>query len=175
MFKKIKNLFYSFFYGLKGAENEMFVSKHSINSDTNFTQQIQQDNLGENLLKGEVKQEVMDLRYSTYSVSRESESYEYVGDGVAIKKERKPFDINNFSFIQKNKIFCDGVLDSMNETNGQDEFTILCTYKDVNRFKLERFIDYIYVNTINNNAKITFRFNKSYDFKNPMTKLFYNE
>lgn len=173
--KKIKGFVYSFFYGLKGAENEMFVSKHTINSDTNFTQQIQQDNLGENLLKGEVTQEVMDLRHSTYSVSRESESYEYIGDGVAIKKDKEPFDINNFSFIQRNKFFCKGILETIDETNKQDEFTLICTYKDISRFKLERFIEYISIKTVNSNAKITLRFNKSYDYSNPMTKLFYNE
>lgn len=175
MFKKIKSYFYGLFYGLKQAENEMFVSKNSSMSDTNITCQIKDRNVGKDLLKGEVTQEVEDLRYSTYAVYRESGNYEYVGDGVSVKKEKGNIDLNNFSFIQRNKIFCKGLNESFNEENVEEEFTLKFVYNDVSRFKLERYVEYITINFNNGISKISLRFNKSFDINTPITKMFYNE
>ena len=88
MLNKIKKYLYGFFYGLKNADSEMFTSKHSSSSDSSYIQQIKETNVGKDLLKGEVTQEVEDLRYSTYAVYREANQYEYIGNGVAIKKEK---------------------------------------------------------------------------------------
>ena len=78
MLTKLKKYLYGFFFGLKNADSEMFSSKHTSNSDSNYIQQIKETNVGKDLLKGEVTQEVEDLRYSTYSVYRESNQYEYI-------------------------------------------------------------------------------------------------
>ena len=181
MLKKIKffllNFFYAFSYGLKNAESEMFVSKNSSNSDSDFNLQIKDTNIGKDLLKGEVTQEVEDLRYSTYSVYKESKNYEYIGDGVAIKKDKVPFDINNFKFTQRNKKFCMSIKESLDceVFNGIDDFTLSIVYYNTPRFKLERFVDFITVRGLDGNVEITLRFDKSYDLSNPLTKMFFNE
>ena len=81
MIKKIKNFFkrfiYGFSYGLKSAENEMFMTKSSSNVDSSYVKQIRDVNVGKDLMKGEVSQEVKDLRYSTYTIYKESKNYEY--------------------------------------------------------------------------------------------------
>jgi hypothetical protein len=181
MIKKISNFFSGLFYGLasgfKNAESEMFTSKHSPNSDSGYVQQIKEQNIGKDLLKGEVTQEVEDLRYSTYKVYRESDNYEYIGNGMSVKKEVQPFNINNFTFVQKNKIFCKGVYESFDETkeNDADKFTLTIVYDNTPRFRLERFVECLTVNGVNGIVDITFRFNKAYDLTSPITKMFFNE
>jgi hypothetical protein len=180
MIKKISNFFARFFYGLgfgmKNAESEMLLSKNSSNSESSYVQQIKEQNVGKDLLKGEVTQEVEDLRYSTYKVYKESNNYEYLGDGVAIKKEKKDFNINNFSFVQRNKIFCKSVYESFEESvEDMDKFTLTVIYETSPRFKIERFTECLTVRGVNGNIDITFRFNKAYDLSSPITKMFYNE
>lgn len=177
MLTKLKKYLYGFFFGLKNADSEMFSSKHTSNSDSNYIQQIKETNVGKDLLKGEVTQEVEDLRYSTYSVYKESNQYEYIGNGISIKKERGNIDYNNFKFVQRNKLFCKSVYESLNdeEVNDLDGFTLTFTYNDVNRFKIERYVEYITVHIVNGVANLTLRFNKDYDISTPLTRMFYNE
>lgn len=170
-------LFYGLGFGMKNAESEMLLSKNSSNSESSYVQQIKEQNVGKDLLKGEVTQEVEDLRYSTYKVYKESNNYEYLGNGVAIKKEKKDFNINKFSFVQRNKIFCKSVYESFDETKDEDadKFTLIIGYETSPRFKLERFAECLTVCGTNGNVDITFRFNKAYDLSSPITKMFYNE
>jgi hypothetical protein len=181
MIKKISNFFSRFFYGLgfgmKSAESEMLLSKNSSNSESSYVQQIKEQNVGKDLLKGEVTQEVEDLRYSTYKVYKESNNYEYLGNGVAVKKETKDFNINNFSFVQRNKIFCKGVYESFDETKDgdADKFTLMIVYETSPRFKIERFTECLTVRGINGVVNVTFRFNKDYDLSSPLSRMFYNE
>lgn len=180
MKKKISNFFTKLLYGLgfgmKNAESEMLLSKNSSNTDSSYAQQIKEQNVGKDLLKGEVTQEVEDLRYSTYKVYQESNNYEYLGNGVAVKKEKVNFNINNFSFIQRNKMFCKSVYESFDEsTEDMDKFTLIVAYETSPRFKLERFTECLTVCGKNGNVDITFRFNKAYDLTSPITKMFYNE
>lgn len=178
--KKIKlffvRLFYGLLSGLKKADSEMFLGKNSVLTDSNCVEQLQEENIGKDLLKGEVTQAVEDLRYSTYSVYRESNNYEYLGDGIAIKKDVKKIDINNLSFVQKNKLFCQSVLETLDDVDEEkDKFTLVIVYNTTSRFRLERFIEYVFVNIINGVATITFKFARQYDIKTPMTRMFYNE
>ena len=170
-------LFYGLGFGMKNAESEMLLSKNSSNSESSYVQQIKEQNVGKDLLKGEVTQEVEDLRYSTYKVYKESNNYEYLGNGVAIKKEKNDFNINKFSFVQRNKIFCKSVYESFDETKDEDadKFTLIIGYETSPRFKLERFAECLTVCGTNGNVDITFRFNKAYDLSSPITKMFYNE
>lgn len=173
----LKRFIYGFSYGLKSAENEMFMAKSSSNVDSSYVQQIKDVNVGKDLMKGEVSQEVKDLRYSTYTIYKESKNYEYQGDGIAIKKEVIPFNINNFTVVQKNKEFCKGIGESLDENidSNYDQFTLTFAYENSPRFRVERFVDTITVSCINGVVNLILRFNKAYDLSNPMTRMFYNE
>ena len=46
---------------------------------------IEQNSLLNSLLRGEVTQEVEELRYETYKAEEESNNYKYIGNGVAMK------------------------------------------------------------------------------------------
>jgi hypothetical protein len=91
MFKKtwinIKTLFHLFFRGLHQADKVAFGSKEeSLNKNSSFEQQQEQDCVWNDVLKGELTQRVKDLRYSTSHAVRESTKYQYIGNGVVQKK-----------------------------------------------------------------------------------------
>lgn len=148
MINKIKRFFYNVIYslpfGMKAANDEMFSQKTSINTDNvGVHQVIQENNIGKDLLKGEVTQQVEELRYRTYKVERESNKYEYLGDGVAVKKDKKVFDINTIHFKQNNQYLYKSIYDELNRVDvkqyGVDEYTLSIVYDSQPKFKLEKY------------------------------------
>jgi hypothetical protein len=139
---KIKNLFYSLPFGLKAADTEIMGSNVSGDgNDTVINQQVNDKRVAKHLLKGEITQEVEELRYRTYKVDRETDKYEYIGNGMAVKKEKK---INNgiIKFSQENKLICDDVLTELKRVNsyGVENYTIKIDYNSPVRFKMQEFL-----------------------------------
>lgn len=167
MIKDIKRKFYNFLYslpfGMKAANDEMLSQKSSSETDSVGVHQVINENrLSKNLLKGEVTQQVEELRYRNYKVVRESENYKYLGDGVAIKQEEKKFDFNNFHLIQENKQICNSISDEMNRVDtkqySNEEYTLTIVYDSIPRFKLEKYCRYFEVNANNDCYDIILRF-----------------
>lgn len=167
MIKKIKRYFYNFLYslpfGMKAADDEIFTQKVSNNSDNvGINRVIQQNSLAMDLRKGEVTQQVEELRYRTYAVERESSKYEYLGDGVAVKKNIKEFDINNFHLIQENKLNCKSINDEMKRVNTElysnDNFTLNIVYDSTPKFKLEKYCTYFELDINEYKASFIMRF-----------------
>lgn len=123
MFKKIwiniVTFFHLFFRGLHQADKVAFGSKEeSLNKDSSFEQQQEQDCVWNDLLKGEVTQRVKDLRYSTSHAVRESAKYQYVGNGIVQKKNIFSYKgnvLNNENYqieiVQDNSCITKGVWD----------------------------------------------------------------
>ena len=96
LIKQIGLFFYAIPFGMKAANDEMLASKASSNSDLSGTHTIHlNDSVANDMLRGEVTQQVEDFRYSNYVVDRESTNYKYVGNGMAVKSKRN---------IQKDKV-----------------------------------------------------------------------
>lgn len=175
-FKKFfSKLFYGIFNGLKSAEDEILKTKTSQVVESNYIEQIQEQNLGSDLLRGEVTQEVKDLRYSTYEVYKESNNYEYIGNGISIKNKEHEKNLNKINFIQRNHKITKSVLESFSDEIWNDNFTLTFSYNDINRFKLERYVEYVIISTSYQNAIVQLKFNKNYDVLTPITRMFYNE
>jgi hypothetical protein len=184
--RKFYNLLYSLPFGMKGADEEIFGQKDSSSSDNVGVHQVINENrLSKNLLKGEVTQQVEELRYRNYQVYKESSKYKYLGDGVAIKKEDiVSFDINNFHIIQENKQICNSIGDEMKRVDTKDysidEYTLNIVYDSFPRFKLEKYCRYFEVSSNDNSYDIILRFinapNKddisSYSFINELKRIF---
>lgn len=149
MIKKIKEFFNKFLYylsfGLKSANDEMFYQNaKSETSSTSINQNINDYRLSKNLLKGEVTQEVEELRYRTYAVERESNNYVYLGNGVAVKKkDKKQFNYNNFNIIQENLYNCKSISEEFKrigkEEYASDDFTLNIVYNTIPKYRLERY------------------------------------
>jgi hypothetical protein len=82
--------------GMKKTEDDLL---HQSGLDTtvgsSVNQQVKDKSLAKALLRGEVTQEVIDLRYRTYAVARESTHYKYFSPMLAKKKQ----DINDSNFV----------------------------------------------------------------------------
>lgn len=97
---KIAIFFRYLMRGLHSADVEAFEGKTEESKDgVNAEQQQETNNVYQNLLKGELTQEVKELRYEMYQAERKSYEYRYNGGGTCEKKENvaqpKNIDIND--------------------------------------------------------------------------------
>lgn len=85
---KILLFFYSFAWGMKGGGKILNGSnKEADDSDIGgIEQQKEAKSVYADLLRGEVTQEVKELRHEMYYAERKSHDYEYSGNGRAVKK-----------------------------------------------------------------------------------------
>ena len=173
-----KNILRNLPFGLKGAEREIMGTNDTGEDGTVITQQVTDERVAKHLLKGEVTQEVEELRYRTYKVSNESENFTYVGNGVAFKGEKDEEQLNKTKFhvIQENKIICSTVLKELQHVGdyGTEDYRVEITYNDVVRFKLEQFAHTINVDIDEKEKKFetTLRFWKEADKYNVKSKPF---
>lgn len=167
-FRKLKNILYSLPFGLKAADTEIMGSNVSGDgNDTVIKQQVNNNRVAKHLLKGEVTQEVSELRYRMYKVGRESDKYEYIGNGMASKKDEKEKPTNIIRFSQENKLICNDVLTELNSvgTYGVEKYTVSINYVSPVRFKLQEFLTLVDVVIKNGeNAVTTLHFS---DIRNP--------
>lgn len=137
------NLWYGLPFGLKGADTEIMGSKSADINGTTINQEVSDQRVAKHLLKGEVTQEVEELRYRTYKVDNEAKNYTYLGNGVAVKEEadEKPKDRTKFKFSQDNKPICESVLDGLKQVGkyGVERYRFEIDYKEFVRFKVEKF------------------------------------
>ena len=91
---KIKYLFNSFFYGMSAADKAIMTSSND-NENIVINKEVKDERVSKALLRGELTQEVQELRYRTYKVDRESKTFEYFSPTLAKKKE-----LNDTKFIK---------------------------------------------------------------------------
>ena len=152
--KKIKkyflNLLYGLPYGLKAADSEIMGSGSKDDLGASIHQEVSDQRVAKHLLKGEITQEVEELRYRTYKVANESEKYKYLGNGVAIKEEKedKPTDRKKYKFTQENENICESVLEGLNQVGnyGVERYRFEIDYESFVRFKIEKFATKVDVN-----------------------------
>lgn len=93
---RIKAYWVGFFYGLKDTNDTVFTQAGIDNSvGTEIQQQVTENRVSKDLLKGEVTQQVEELRYRTYKVDRESKQFEYFSPTKAIR-----FDKQDSKFVK---------------------------------------------------------------------------
>lgn len=185
MINKIKDLFlkiaYALPFGLKGADSEIMGSKETSINGTEISQEVSDERVAKHLLKGEVTQEVEELRYRTYKVANESENYTYLGNGVAVKEDdnKNKIERKKIKFTQENGLLCASIMDEFKHMNdyGVDKYRLEMTYNDIVRFKLEQFatcID-VFIDNENKIIETTLRFEKQPNQYNKKSKPFIKE
>lgn len=163
--RKIRGIAYGLGFGMK-AGDEIISTSNSESADGSITigQEVNQNSVYKDLLKGEVTEEVEALRYSTFKAEEESLDYQYLGNGVAEKKEvseeakkkrRKHFTQPNLvlEYTQEeiNK------LPERDKVNPPVRHLIKIKYENPNvRFKLENYMDGVEVWVDKKEAKFTF-------------------
>ena len=149
--------------GMKKTEDDLL---HQSGLDTSvgssINQQVKDKSLAKALLRGEVTQEVMDLRYRTYAVARESTHYKYFSPMLA-KKKQNTNDSNFVHFensekrevitIQENKALIRNVNEFLQNTEDEFKFVmdippqynILIEYSSIPKYKIDQFLKKIVV------------------------------
>ena len=151
---RIKNFFLKLWYGLpfglKGADTEIMGSNSQDSNGTLINQEVSDERVSKHLLKGEVTQEVEELRYRTYKVANESENYEYLGNGIAVKKENDNAKNTKkrYRFTQENENICESVLQSLQQVGnyGIEKYRFEIEYNSLVRFKVEKYATKVDVN-----------------------------
>jgi hypothetical protein len=143
--KFLLNLWYGLPFGLKAAGDEIMGAGDADQAGTEINQQVSDKRVAKHLLKGEVTQEVEELRYRTYKVARETDNYEYVGHGVAVKKDEEKKEQDIIRFSQENKLICNDVLTELKSVDsyGVEKYTTSINYISPVRFKLQEFLTLI--------------------------------
>lgn len=95
-YNKLYNYWVGLFWGLKSTNDVIFTQTGLDNSvGTTINQQVTENRVSKDLLKGEVTQQVEELRYRTYKVDREAKQFEYFSPTKAIK-----FDKQDSKFVK---------------------------------------------------------------------------
>lgn len=79
--------FHSIFFALKAADELISSGDKDANLKAVSEQGMQIDSLWAQLLRGELTQEVKQLRYMIYKVNEEADRYKYIGNGICIKRD----------------------------------------------------------------------------------------
>ena len=162
--KKLKTLLVALSYGLKNTEHDILKQKSTSNSSSNASEQKMQANqLAEDLLKGEVTEEVSMLRDRTYMVSEESKKYKVIIDTVGTSKAlKKTSKLNtpkiydnengyNLKLIMDNFPIPTGVLEGLNSVGGygiKNKYPLKFEYQNYPpKFKLDEYVRKLVVRT----------------------------
>lgn len=182
--KKIKNFFFKLFYGipygLKGADSEIMGNSNRDNIGSTINQEVSDERVAKHLLKGEVTQEVEELRYRTHKVENESKNFKYLGNGVAVKEEENiTTKAKKFKFSQDNENICESVLKALKQVGnyGFDRYRFEMDYNMFVRFKIEKFATRVDVNIDEYEGVIetTMHFNSEPNPYDATSKPFINE
>ena len=180
IYNKIRSFFFYIFWGLKSADKIAFGTKEdSPNAGTVLEQQNEQNSVYKDLLKGEVTQEVKELRHEMYFSERKSHKYKYIGNGVVTKKNEifdYPGKIDKtdgfpLQILQPNIEDTGTLSENLSEKDyrikNKKEFTIDIERDFIPRFRLEEFTNKLVVKRINENAVML-------DFYTPIYKSQFN-
>lgn len=148
--KFFMNLWYGLPHGIKAANIEIMGGGDKDDLGSTINQEVSDERVAKHLLKGEITQEVEELRYRTYKVADESENYKYLGNGVAIKEEKneEPQNRKKYRFSQDNENICESVLSGLKQVGdyGVERYRFEIGYSSLVRFKVEKFATSVDVN-----------------------------
>lgn len=168
-------LFHSIFRGLRDAD--ILISRTDKKmDDVGVEKQNEQDSVYHHLLRGEVTQEVIELRYEMYHAERKSYDYVYAGNGRVKKKDESDkryddYDGLEIRLIQDNNVnttslsefgidVCGDTYSVDGEAKGDlDKKERLFSFKRniLPRYNIEKYISKLVVKNIEDNkAKLEF-------------------
>lgn len=188
--KLIRSIVISIVFGLKNTEEDILKQKASSLSASNSSEQkIQQNQLAENLLKGEITEEVEILRDRTYFVCDESKKYKVIIDTVGTTKAFKyssnikipkiyNVDDSKIKIIIDNQAIPSSVIDGLNAVNGygiKNIYPLNFTYDNLPKFQLNQYISKLVVRVKDDSTFIDLYVPVYTDSFERLYKLFDNE
>lgn len=180
IYSKIRSFMFYLFWGLKSADKIAFTTKENSLNDGSVLEQQNEDNVVyKDLLRGEVTQEVKELRHEMYFSERKSHKYKYLGNGIVTKKNDifdypgKIDKTDGFPLqilqpnIEDTGTLSENLAESDYRLKNKKEFTIDIERDFIPRFRLEEFTNKLVVKRINETAVML-------DFYTPIYKSQFN-
>lgn len=137
------NIMYGLPFGMKAADKLLTNGGEDETDGVVASQEVSDERVGMHLIKGEVTQQVEELRYRTYKVEGESKDYKYLGNGVAVKESKKNGNKKKtrIRFVQENKTACQTVLETLKQVGsyGTEKYSFEIDYSSFVRFRVEKF------------------------------------
>ena len=164
LLKRLKDLLYAIPFGMKAGDELLTTSNVDVDEGSSVHQVMEKKSVLDDLLKGEVTQEVEELRYETFKAEEMSNEYQYVGNGISVKKKGDEEHVSNKrkKFIQYNVDQEYSLSESLGMINRFDLSLIenmvtrkifKITYDEFVRFKLENYIYKVRVDLTNDSYK----------------------
>ena len=175
------------FWGLRNADEVMTSQSADSTIGTEIQKEVHENRVSKALLKGEITEEVKQLRYRTYKVDREAKSYQYFSPTLAKKLGNEKMDSQFITFEDKYGVtplliqpnFIEGNTmseDMMNETFKYSTHSIINIERDfVPRYKFENFAVRLVVFLVKGEYKLDFYFSIYPNSDNLNSKGFVNE
>lgn len=100
----VSSFFINLMNGLKKADDVIMGGDQNSAGDVGVTRQVEDSRVSHALLRGEVTQEVEDLRYRTYKVDREAKQREYFSPTLAMKREKHDSKFIKYENVDNSKL-----------------------------------------------------------------------
>ena len=164
--RNIQIFFYGLFYGMKSTEDTVLHQTGLTNSPgASVIKEIDDQRISKALLKGEVTQQVEELRYRTYKVDKESKDFEYYAPTLALKKDRQDKNFMKYDdsdgleliTIQPNDVLVETVSETLEQVGGRGkrtQYRIKIKRNFVPRYKIEEYITRLDVKKLDENHVI---------------------
>lgn len=144
--------FYGLFYGMKSTEDSVFhQSGLDVGENTSIIKQVEENRVSKALLKGEITQEVEELRYRTYKVDKESKTFEYYAPTLAMKRDKQDTKFLKYDdrdgleliTVQPNDPMVETVSETLEQVGGRGkrtDYRIKIKRNFVPRYKIEEYV-----------------------------------
>lgn len=156
LIENMKNKFLMFFYGLiygmKATEDEVLhQTANSIGGGSSIIKEVDDTRVSKALLKGEITQEVEELRYRTYKVDKESKTFEYFAPTLAMKRDKQDTKFLKYDdrdgleliTVQPNDFLVETVSETLEQVGGRGkrtQYRIKIKRNFTPRYKIEEYI-----------------------------------
>ena len=179
---KIYSFFFYLFKGLRRADEVVMGNSHdAISPSDGIEEQLEQDSVWADLLKGELTERVKTLRYSTAHASRKSKEYSYISGNNRASK-RSGFLEYKGSVDKKEGEVVILVQDNnkttafKDENTGSKDFIIKFIYEFIPKFNLSSYVNKLVIKEgVNSEKIIDFYFSKYHERFNNIHKFFLAE
>lgn len=156
LIENMKNKFLMFFYGLiygmKATEDKVLhQTSNSIGGGSSIIKEVDDTRVSKALLKGEITQEVEELRYRTYKVDKESKTFEYFAPTLAMKRDKQDTKFLKYDdrdgleliTVQPNDFLVETVSETLEQVGGRGkrtQYRIKIKRNFTPRYKIEEYI-----------------------------------
>lgn len=181
-FFKVYSFFFYLFKGLHRADEVVMGNSEDALSPTDgIEEQMEQDSVWADLLKGELTERVRTLRYSTAHASRKSKEYSYVSGGT--RAEKKNGFLAYKGKVDKKENETVVLVQDNNKTTafkdektGTKDFIIKFIYEFMPKFNLSSYVNKLVIKEGEGGEKIIdFYFSKYLERYNNVHKFFLSE